>query len=383
MSDDLPKEILKVLEFDRFKNCFRVDTDHCLKYVRRRSVSTKKIILTAHLPYDCVRVWRCARLVALAKQIPCSFIQIFNKFLYERTGFKVRNDSQRVETRLRTATAAIKTKFVGKNGAAYRKLCQKELSLTLEMEDLVMLSEVDAHLSEQKFINEDLQKEKDMLQERYESLVKDLEENREAERMAMTKVGAEIQDLKIQNQNLQDYIEGLGQDLDFPNNGGKLSEVGERQQRRKITELKTKVEKALWLAKTFGLDLQSTIFKDEHGANHTLTYSEKVRRSYKDLTEADQQKVRNVLFILDKFCIGDEAYHELSMVDGNEELPRSYLIKQCKDELNKLCHITRTPGSAQGAQLDFLAELESVIQNQVFFVGKWNFVVESGILESV
>ena len=35
-----------------------------------------------------------------------------------------------------------------------------------------MLSEVDAQLSEQKFINEDLQKEKDILQERYVSLVK-------------------------------------------------------------------------------------------------------------------------------------------------------------------------------------------------------------------
>ena len=154
-----------------------------------------------------------------------------------------------------------------------------------------------------------------------------------------------------------------------------MSTVGERQQRRKITELKTKVEKALWFAKTFGLDLQSAIFKDEHGENHTLTYSENVRRSYKDLTEAYQQKVKNILFILDKFCIGDEAYHELFMVDGNEELPRSYLIKQCKDELNKLCHITRTPGSAQGAQLDFQVELESVIQNQVCFVRKWNFVI--------
>ena len=128
------------------------------------------------------------------------------------------------------------------------------------------------------------------------------------------------------------------------------------------------MEKALWFAKTFGLELQSVIFKDHHGENHTMTYSEKVRRSYKDLTEADQQQVKNVLFILDKFCIGDKAYHELSMIDGNEELPRSYLIKQCKDELNKLCHITRTPGPAQGAQLDFLAELESVIQNQVRFV---------------
>ena len=368
MADGLPEEILKALEFYRFKNSFRVDTDHCLKYVRRQSVSTKNIILTAHLPYDCVRVWCCARRVALAKQIPCSFIQIFNTFLYDRTGFKVRNDSQRVETRLRTATAAVKTKFVGKNGAAYRKLCQKELSLTLQMEDLLMLSEVDAQLSEQKLLNEGLQKEKDVLQERYESLVKDLEENLKAKRMAVTTAGAEIQDLKIQNQNLQNYIEALGQDLDFPNNGGKLPEVGERQQRRKKTELKTNVEKALWFAKTFGLELQSVIFKDHHGANHTMTYSEKVRRSYKDLTEADQQKVRNVLFILDKFCIGDEAYHELSMIDGNEELPWSYLIKQCKDELNKLCHITQTPGPAQGAQLDFLAELESVLQNQVRFV---------------
>jgi dsDNA-specific endonuclease/ATPase MutS2 len=123
------------------------------------------------------------------------------------------------------------------------------------MEDLVMLSEVDAQLSEKEFINEDLQNEKDILQERYESLVKDLEENQEAERMAKTKVVDEIQDLKIQNQNLQNYIEGLGQDLDFSNSGGKLSAVGERQQRRKITELKPKEEKALWFAKTFGLDL--------------------------------------------------------------------------------------------------------------------------------
>ena len=113
MADALPEEILKALEFDRFKNSFRVDTDHCLKYVRRQSVLTKNIILTAHLPYDCVRVWCCARRVALAKQVPCSFIQIFDTFLYDRTGFNC------------TATAAIKTKFGGKNGAAYRKLCQK------------------------------------------------------------------------------------------------------------------------------------------------------------------------------------------------------------------------------------------------------------------
>ena len=53
------------------------------------------------------------------------------------------------------------------------------------------------------------------------------------------------------------------------------------------------------------------------------------------------------------------------MAEGIDGLPRSYLIKQCKEELNKLCHITGVPGPAQGAQVDFITELKSVIENQV------------------
>ena len=48
-----------------------------------------------------------------------------------------------------------------------------------------------------------------------------------------------------------------------------------------------------------------------------------------------------------------------------EGLPRSYLIKQCKDDINKLSHIVQIPGTAQGAQLDFQTELESVVQDMV------------------
>lgn len=39
--------------------------------------------------------------------------------------------------------------------------------------------------------------------------------------------------------------------------------------------------------------------------------------------------------------------------------------KQCKDDFNKMYHITRTPGAASGAQLDFDAELESVLKKQL------------------
>ena len=130
-------------------------------------------------------------------------------------------------------------------------------------------------------------------------------------------------------------------------------------------EVKTKVEKALWFSKTFGLEIHTVIFKDDKGLDHILSYAEKERKSYKDLSDADQQMIKNILFVLDKFCIGDEAYHELSMLEGNENLSHSYLIKQCKNDLSHLCHISRTAGAPQGAQLDFLSELESVIQDKV------------------
>ena len=66
--------------------------------------------------------------------------------------------------------------------------------------------------------------------------------------------------------------------------------------------MKTKVNKPLWFAKSFGLDLQSAVFVDKHGGNHTLSYSEKVLTSYKDLSEVDQEKVKSMLFILHWRC---------------------------------------------------------------------------------
>ena len=140
---------------------------------------------------------------------------------------------------------------------------------------------------------------------------------------------------------------------------------GKRQQRRKLKELKTNIERALWFAETFGLTLNSVTFSEKDGSNHTLSYEKSEKKSFNDFSEEEQDKIKSVLFVVDKFCIGDAAYHERTMCIGGEDLPRSYLIKQCKDDLNKLCHITRTPDAAAGAQLDFDAELESVLKKQV------------------
>ena len=295
-------------------------------------------------------------------------MDILNAFLFERTGFRVKSNCQRIEERLRKLCSEVNAKFVGKNGTRYRKLCLKESRVSLQLVDLETLAEVENELNDQKAKNDELVNEKVALHERYDNLLKDMTEYRDAERMAKIKTDAEIHEIRTENQNLQTYVEGLGQQLSFNNSGRKLSDVGDRHQRRKLVELKSKVEKALWFSKTFGLDLQTVIFTDDQNAKHKLSYSEKDKTSYKELTDERKQKVKSVLFILDKFCIADAAYHELTMTCENDSLPRSYLIKQCKDELNKLCHISRTPGPAEGAQLDFMTELESVTRKMVCFV---------------
>ena len=48
------------------------------------------------------------------------------------------------------------------------------------------------------------------------------------------------------------------------------------------------------------------------------------------------------------------------MCDG---LPRSYLIKQLRSDMNILCHIQRTPGGAEGAEVDVEQELKCAIHS--------------------
>ena len=105
--------------------------------------------------------------------------------------------------------------------------------------------------------------------------------------------------LQTENLELFRYIENIGQDVSFDNKGKKICEVGERQQRRKLKELKTKIEQALWFAKTFDLELQSVNLLDHEGTGHTITYDESNHaRAYKDLTEEEQEKVKKIYY----FC---------------------------------------------------------------------------------
>ena len=62
-----------------------------------------------------------------------------------------------------------------------------------------------------------------------------------------------------------------------------------------------------------GLNLESLKLLDNAGADYVLEFKDKPpKRNFKDLPEAEQYKIKEVLLIQDKFCIGEAAYHELN-----------------------------------------------------------------------
>ena len=139
---DLVKELVCNI-YEKYKDRVRIDTNHSLRYIQKQSTLDKRIVLTVHLPYDCLKEWHCAQMSAHVERHSerlYNVLDVLNEFLYKKTGFRVKRDSQRVKGRLKRICGEVASKFTGKNGTAYRKLCLKESSMALELEDLETLS---------------------------------------------------------------------------------------------------------------------------------------------------------------------------------------------------------------------------------------------------
>ena len=154
---------------------------------------------------------------------------------------------------------------------------------------------------------ESLLEGKEQLQNRREKLYEDLRNaiNRKKEiELKLDSKEADHDQLLSKNKELKAYIDKLSSVDELKNNGKGILEVGERQQRRKLKELKTSVERTLWFAETYGLSLNSARFSDQKGSNYTLSYcTDQEKKSFKDLPDEDQDKIKEILFIQDRFSI--------------------------------------------------------------------------------
>ena len=249
----------------------------------------------------------------------------------------------------------------------------------------------------------------------------------EIEEEMSNKVAKKVSGLEQENEAMRKYIRKLERETKNPNILKEQSGLSKGYATRRLNDLGDRAKKALWFIDWFGLKLESLEFKDTSGSKYrrrddnnkgSLTPPHKTApivnnietppstpqtppmsldtsssegpannpqtptsaasttppptpnsnptpkaSQYETLSEEEKGKVETVLFLMDKFAVGDSFIHELSMsLDG---MPKSYLIKQCRKMLNSTCAIKPTPGEEPGAQISFKESLVNQLQQLV------------------
>lgn len=205
-----------------------------------------------------------------------------------------------------------------------------------------------------------------------------------------------INHLQNENQQLLNYITDIEKvaNIHCQYKGKHLS--SSQNKSRTLKTFMSRAETALWFSKNFGLDIESMLIKEsDTGKKHTVTFeavtketqdstansepSEKSNR-YNNLTEEHKKQIEEILFVLDKFCVGDAFYHQFTMMTNG--LPKSYLIQQCRSDLNKLCCIDPLPGKLTGSKVhsvrDVMKEhiLDYIKENPNFDPAKENIQIK-------
>jgi hypothetical protein len=90
--------------------------------------------------------------------------------------------------------------------------------------------------------------------------------------------------------------------------------------------------------------------KQNTGIIHSL-HADNCNSNFDSLSNENKEKIKQVLFLLDKLCVGDAFYHELTMI--TDCLPKSYLVKQRRGKLNDISNVIPTPGKADGTRISF------------------------------
>ena len=108
----------------------------------------------------------------------------------------------------------------------------------------------------------------------------------------------------------------------------------------------------LWFGKSFGLIFNSQLAEDRSQWLFMIEAGQEPYVSNCNRCDShwgeDKSRVEKVPFLLEKFCVGNNFYHEVTMVfDG---IPKSYLVKQRGNQLTDICHITSTMSEAERAQ---------------------------------
>ena len=326
-------------------------TDPPLSYIKQQRISRFQIALAVNIPYPLLKIWY----ENVQEAEGCDYIDFLNATV-PKSWFRVsRETGYRIQGRLEREAGIVASKYRQTKGRKREQLNSKCLTLSILKPELVSIEEIERDLHTTRDELSDWKKKFHDLEAEKQKLINEM-------RDVQRKNEEEIIHLEAAGKELKDYVDQLERQSGLTCQSKKVGEVGQKQRQRKLKVLKERAECALWFAKSFGLELSSLKFKDvKCNETYVLDYQtptksraeeeETPESSPEELSDHQSSQIEQILFLLDKFYVSDQFYHELTVT--YEDMPRSYLIKQLRSDLDRMTHIESVAGIYPGAQCNF------------------------------
>ena len=174
---------------------------------------------------------------------------------------------------------------------------------------------------------------------------------------------------------MRNHVAELRKDHEITCQGKEIADLSRSQKSRRLKELKSRAQHALYLMELFGLEITALSVKDKCKSSYVFDFAGETQAqgetpsSYTNLSDDKRAKVEEVLFLLDRFCVGDDFYQQLTMTEGGKKLPRGYKVKRVRNAMIAATNIMPTPGKTIGAQHCFT---EKLIEHMLPFVSICN-----------
>ena len=160
----------------------------------------------------------------------------------------------------------------------------------------------------------ELQEEVEEMQKEVEELQQDLSELQQDFTLAIEELAASQESVEHMTSQLNQV---LIERSDMVNRGKIYDDLSSRQQRRKLSHFQRAADAALWFSESFGLiPTQLTVRTSVNDDSLTVPLSDTAPPlpDTPPVREIDEFCAMQTLYLLDRFGVSDEFYHELTQV---------------------------------------------------------------------
>lgn len=273
-------------------------------------------------------------------------------------------DSPRFNARFKKICYKVLSEIKSIRGGQRTNYFLKHKSITIFKHELVNVKTLQCSLSK-------LNTDKIELERRCRDLFKQITTENE-QTIVISEQNLDIFALQQRNSYLAERIAKLEEHLPNYKDEKRFEELTPKTRFRTLKKLESDAQRALWFLNTFGLTPKCMTLTSAKGKDISLDFKEKECCDFSSMSPEDQDKIRKLVFLMDRFCVSDAAYHELTMV--HNDMPRSYLLVQCRNEVNKTFEIERLPGNVPGAVINIRSEIEKLLERHVNESGNVNEV---------